>query len=136
MSHVFSSLAVQDITDESAAVHSGGVLFQGFLGATGTGAGPVKRVFSANAVVGDPVKDYMFTADSPDGNLLPFDNLIKGFKIDEVEPAREYSAIFYDKNNFSGAAKVLRFSNRTSQSGFRTINAPFGISSILIRRTF
>ena len=87
--HTLSDLAVQDISDESAAVHSGGVDFTWFANFDGTGRSRTVS-WSDNRPVGHRVV-Y---------DRLPFlNNDIEAFQIDDAQPGRTYQVEFFDGND-------------------------------------
>jgi hypothetical protein len=105
--HTFSNLAVQDIIDESAAMNSGGVGFQGFDTATGSGAGPI-QTFSDNAPVGI-LANFSFT-----GALSPVNNIIEAFKVTGAQAGRTYRVSFFDTTSFGTFLGSFSFTNATN----------------------
>ena len=90
--HTLSDLAVQDISDESAAVHSGGVDFTWFANPNGTGRSRTVSMWD-NAPVGTR-NVYRFT-----GVNIVFNNDIESFRIDDAQPGRTYQIEFFDGND-------------------------------------
>lgn len=108
-----SNLAVQDITDEAAAMSSGGALFQGFDNANGTGAGPAQEFLDSAGV-------NSFRSFSLTGSLAPVNNIIEGFKANSILLGRKYRVDFFDNTNFTGLLESFDFTN--AQNGvFRAL---------------
>jgi hypothetical protein len=105
--HDFSNLAVLDITDESAAMHSGGVSFIGYDGANGTGAGPT-QTYSNSAPIG-LLQDFSFI-----GALASVNNTLEAFKISSPSAGKTYKVSFFDNTDFT--AKLGEFNLSTVQN--------------------
>jgi hypothetical protein len=101
--HSFSNLAVVDIPDEAAAIHSGGVSFIGYDGATGTGASPT-QTFSNSAPVG-LLANFSFT-----GALAAANNTLEAFKISSPSAGKTYRVSFFDNTDFTAKLGELNLS--------------------------
>lgn len=91
--HSLSNLAVQDLTDESAAVHSGGVSFRGFDGLNGGGVASPIRSFGDNAT--GVLGRFSFT-----GGLAFANNKLESLRVTGVQPNRRYRVTAFDGTNF------------------------------------
>jgi hypothetical protein len=132
-----SNLAVQDITDESAEIHGGGVSFIGTDLDSGFGSGP-QQIFPVDggAFVGQ-VREIKFINNNPLGpNLAPFDNTLDRFQVTGAG-TRKYRVEFFDNNNLTGP--LGDFTLFGSGANTNTVNlssfARIRVSSVRITRS-
>ena len=90
--HTLSDLAVQDISDESAAVHSGGVVFTWYNDTNGVDFNNL-TVWSDNVPVGYQTTHSMVLGGADN------DNNLESFEITEAQPGRTYLVEFFDGND-------------------------------------
>lgn len=91
--HTLSDLAVQDISDESASVHSGGVNFNFYNNLNGTG-------FNTSESLSD--SSYILTKRFPSQ-----DNDIESVSISNAVPGLKYQIKFFDRNDWMGSYAPL-----------------------------
>jgi hypothetical protein len=103
--YTHSDLAVQDITDEAAAVHSGGFTFQMFRNISGSGAIPASTgITSVNASVGTSVFTQQFA-----GGISSYNNDVEGFKVTGITGTEKYDVTFYDGTDLAtGPTQPIR----------------------------
>ncbi|MCG8366863.1 MAG: hypothetical protein MJA27_26465 [Pseudanabaenales cyanobacterium] len=89
--HTLSDLAVQDISDESAAVHSGGVTFTWYNDVNGTDFNDTTS-WSDGVPVGFETFHYMFGRN---------DNNLESFRMTGAVIDTAYRVSFYDGNDIS-----------------------------------
>ena len=119
----FLANSVQEITDESAASHSGGFSFQWFRNSSGSGAAPGYNLDpNATVVKGGLVQSFQLA-----GGLSSYNNDIEAIKVDGVQSGREYTVNFYDNTNFTGAY--------TSRKLTSANNGDFRVLSEFLNRT-
>ena len=113
--------SVEDISDESAAVCSGGFGFQWFTTSTGSGASFNYKLDEGlnPAPVNGLVQSFQFSG--------PPNNDIEAIKVTNVPSNKAYTINFYDNNNFTGAYTSRRV---TSSS-----NGSFKVLSEFLNRT-
>jgi hypothetical protein len=135
--HAFSNLAVLDITDESAAIQSGGVSFRGADGDGGTGIvspftanGTNPTILPDNSPIGSVIKSYRFI-----GDLSVANNRLNSFASFNAGSAT-YSATFFDGTNFDVANLGSFGSLNASKNGqFQNLGSRNRTGSVIITRT-
>lgn len=83
-----SGLAVQDISDESASIHSGGVGFTWANNANGTNSSPV--YYEPDNFTNPAFHSFTYST---------FNNNIESFRINQAVAGRKYRVDFYDGND-------------------------------------
>lgn len=114
-----SNLAVQDITDEAAAIHSGGFSISGFD--VQSGIGNTQNLLNSAGL--GTVKQYRFINDGLGNDLSFANNKLDKFGMNGIESGKQYRATFYDGDNFSGVLDTLDFTTASNGNGFRDLKS-------------